>query len=367
MIIGKTSSNSNDFDQKFGAEYRKGTGHCGPTNPNHHFTEQTTSGVPKYSAPTYDSATELAKSVLSSSDMKVYGHPVLDYVNTLLPNGAPQGSRHKWMLKLSNDLLILLDDDAQKVKDILLSLQWVKDVTSERNMNELDRVIESAQKLKQKRESENLYELQPSRDMRRAIEKVTQRKYKTLVMEAHQKAMGCLDPAQRDEIILILERIGKELKKLTPHYSLMKLLFHRLKPKYYVAALFVGGALAMTLMTRCWYKFWSEPGRVCRLNCILELIGRSGSGKHIAVDLYNIMMQPMKKVDVTQIDALNAWNEEKDMKSGADKNKTARPKGIFRCMPQETSAAAIREAEMNAKEIIDEKDDQTVEKGVYGY
>ena len=356
MIIGKTSSNSNDFDQKFGAEYRKGTGHCGPTNPNHHFTEQTTSGVPKYSAPTYDSATELAKSVLSSSDMKVYGHPVLDYVNTLLPNGAPQGSRHKWMLKLSNDLLILLDDDAQKVKDILLSLQWVKDVTSERNMNELDRVIESAQKLKQKRESENLYELQPSRDMRRAIEKVTQRKYKTLVMEAHQKAMGCLDPAQRDEIILILERIGKELKKLTPHYSLMKLLFHRLKPKYYVAALFVGGALAMTLMTRCWYKFWSEPGRVCRLNCILELIGRSGSGKHIAVDLYNIMMQPMKKVDVTQIDALNAWNEEKDMKSGADKNKTARPKGIFRCMPQETSAAAIREAEMNAKEIIDEKE-----------
>lgn len=353
MIIGKTSSNSNEFDLKFGAEYRKGTGHCGPTNPNHHFTEQTTSGVPKYSVPTSDSATELVKSVLPTSDMKVYGHPVIDYISTLLPNGAPQGSRHPWMLKLSNDLLILLDDDAQKVKDILLSLQWVKDVTTERNMNELDRVIASAQKLKQKRESENLYELQPSRDMRRAIEKVTQRKYKTLVMEAHQKAMSSLDPAQRDDVTQMLERIGKELKKLTPNYSLMKLLFHRLKPKYYVAALFVGGAFCMTLMTRCWYKFWAEPGRKCRLNCILELIGRSGSGKHIAVDLYKILMLPMKKIDAAQIDALNAWNQEKDQKSGADKNKTPRPKGIYRCMPSETSAAAIREAEINAKEIVD--------------
>lgn len=353
MIIGKTYPNSNEFDLKFGAEYRKGTGHCGPTDPTHRFTEQTTSDIPNYSTPTSDSATELAKSVLPSSDMKVYGFPMIDYINTLLPNGAPQGSRHPWMLKLSNDLLILLDDDAQKVKDILLSLQWVKDVTTERNMNELDRVIASAQKLKQKRESENIYELQPSRDMRRAIEKVTQRKYKTLVMEAHQKAMSGLDPAQRDDITQMLERIGKELKKLSPHYSLMKLLFHRLKPKYYVAALFVGGAFCMTLMTRCWYKFWAEPGRKCRLNCILELIGRSGSGKHIAVDLYKILMEPMKKIDAAQIDALNAWNQEKDQKSGADKNKTPRPKGIYRCMPSETSAAAIREAEINAKEIVD--------------
>jgi hypothetical protein len=353
MIIGKTYSNSNEFDQKFGAEYRKGTGHCGPTNPDHHFTEQTTSDVPTYSKPTSDSATELAKSVLASSDMKVFGHPILDYISALLPNGAPQGSRHTWMLKLSNDLLILLDDDAQKVKDILLSLQWVKDVTNERNMNELDRVIESAQKLKQKRESENLYELQPSRDMRRAIEKVTQRKYKTLVMEAHQKAMSGLDPAQRDDITQLLERIGKELKKLFPYYPLLKLLCHRLKSKHYVAAMFVGGAFCMTLMTRCWYKFWAEPGRKCRLNCILELIGRSGSGKHIAVDLYGILMVPIKKIDAAQIDALNAWNQEKDQKSGADKNKTPRPKGIYRCMPSETSSAAVREAEINAKEIID--------------
>ena len=140
----------NEFELKFGEEYRKGQGHCGPTNPNNHFTSQVTSGTPTYSAPTTDDATTLAKSVLPVSHEMVFGHPVIAFIYTLLPNGAPEGSRHKWMLKLANDLLILCDDDVKKVKAILLSLQWVKDVTTERGMSELDRVIESAQKLKQK-------------------------------------------------------------------------------------------------------------------------------------------------------------------------------------------------------------------------
>ena len=65
------------------------------------------------------------------------------------------------------------------------------------------------------------------------------------------------------------------------------------------------------------------------------------------------MMTPVKKADQAQREALNRWNEERDQKSGGEKNKTPRPKGIFRCMPSETSAAAIREAQFNAKEIID--------------
>ena len=298
---------------------------------------------------------KLAKSVLTVSNEQLYGHPVVDYIYALLPDGAPVGGRHPWMLKLANDLLIMCDDDAEKVKEILLSLQWVKDVVDDpkRGTKELDNVIESAQKLKQKRESDNLYELLPSHEMRRAIEKVTQRKYKMLVLEAHQKAMGNMDPTQRDDITQMLERIGKELKKLFPYYPLLKLLCYKQKSKHYVAAMFVGGAFCMTLMTRCWYKFWAEPGRKCRLNCILELIGRSGSGKHIAVDLYKILMDPVKKTDEAQVTALNKWNEEKDQNSGANKNKTPRPQGVFRCMPSETSAAAIREAEFNAHETID--------------
>ena len=331
-------------EEKLPEGFKKGEKHYRPW--------EAASAIP---APEVNPEQEMAKSVLTVSKEKLYGHPVVDYIYALLPDGAPVGGRHPWMLKLAGDLLIMCDNDAQKVKEILLSLQWVRDVVDDpkRGMKELDNVIESAQKLKQKRESDNLYDLQPSREMRRAIEKVTKRKFKMLVLEAHQMAMGNLNPQQRDDVTEMLERIGKELKKLFPYYPLLKLLCHRQKSKHYVAAMFVGGAFCMTLMTRCWYKFWAEPGRRCRLNCILELIGRSGSGKHIAVDLYKILMEPVKKADETQVTALNKWNEEKDQNSGANKNKTPRPQGIFRCMPSETSAAAIREAEFNAHEDID--------------
>jgi len=125
------------------------------------------------------------------------------------------------------------------------------------------------------------------------------------------------------------------------------------KRKHYIAALLVGGAFCMTLCTRMWYKFWPAPGRLCRLNSLLALIGRMGSGKHIAVDLYQILMEPIKMADKAQVDALNKWNMEREQNSGASKNKTRRPNGIMRALPPETSAAGAREAEFNAHEEID--------------
>ena len=109
----------------------------------------------------------------------------------------------------------------------------------------------------------------------------------------------------------------------------------------------------MTLCTRMWYSFWSAPGRKCRLNSLLALIGRMGSGKHIAVDLYRILMEPVKVADQPQINALNAWNQEKDQNGGGTKNKKPRPIGVLRALPPETSAAGAREAECNAHEEID--------------
>ena len=99
----------------------------------------------------------------------------------------------------------------------------------------------------------------------------------------------------------MLERIGVRIERLFRYFELLSLLCHYSKRRHYVAALYVGGGFGMTLMTRCWYRFWSEPGRMCRLNSIVELIGRSGSGKHIAVDLYRLMMEPVKKSDAVQI------------------------------------------------------------------
>ena len=350
--------NGTEADRLYGAAYREGEGHCAPTNPENRFDEAT---VPVQSSiPEADGTTAVAgvgttprAAPVDDGPVTVFDHPVADYVNTLLPNGAPEGSRHKFALKLASDIIILCDGNLDRVRRVLLSLSWVQDVIRERGQDEIERILQTAQKRMQKREAENYNEPQPSKEMRQAIKLVTGRSYQQLNREARLTAEGLELAAADHDIMQMLENIGRDIEKLFPYFPVLRLLCYRLKRRQYIAALLVGGAFFMTLMTRCWYRSGMEPGRICRLNSILELIGRSGSGKHIAVDLYRLLMEPVKKSDMAQIDALNKWNQEKDMKGGGEKNQSPRPKGIFRCMPSETSAAAIREAEFNAKETID--------------
>ena len=345
-----------EFDEIYRAEYQKGDGHCLPTNPVNRFDETTTSAATKLATQVAPTPSALQPKVLTPEEqekhLQVFGHHISDFINTLYPNGAPVNTRHRSALKLASDLMILLDGDEALVAATLKNISWVQDVIKERGEKEIDDIIDSAKKQLKKRESENLYELRPSRDMQRAIEQLVHQKYSKLVAEARAKQLGGNVPVA-DDVTLMLERMGRKLQPFIKHYPLLRLLCYKLKPKHYIAAMFVGGAFAMVLMTRCWYRFWAEPSRRCRLNGIIELIGRSGSGKHMAVDIYEIMMEPIKKADAPQIEALNRWNAENAQKNGSSKNKNPRPTGIMRSMPAETSAAGIREAEYNAKETID--------------
>lgn len=345
-----------DFDEKFRADYLTAdSANYKPTNPANAFDGEAKSPT----TPAASTAPQEVRQPVPPADPTpaqqptVFGHPVVDYINTIYPSGAPEGSRHKSALRLASDLMIMLDGNEQLVHTALEQLPWVKAVIAERGQKEVDDIIDSARRLLKKRESENLYELQPSKEMRAAVKTVTGRDYKVLLREERAQAAGKTGAEAADDVTAMLERIGRRLERLMKYYVLMALLCHHLKRRHYAAAVFVGGGFGMTLMTRMWYRFWAEPSRRCRLNSIVELIGRSGSGKHIAVYLYRLMMQPVKKSDAAQIEALNRWNLERDQKSGGEKNKTPRPTGILRCLPSEASAAAIREAEFNAKEVID--------------
>ena len=356
----KQENKSKEFNEKFLGSYQQEQ--SDPTNKNHHFDSEAVVNGEQVTNPTTATpaaAQELAASVTKPAvnlDLTAFGYPITDFTNALLPNGAPVGSRHKSAIKLAYDLLIICDGDVKKVLALMMQLQWVKDVVAERGQKELDDIMDAAQKLKHKREGEQLNDLQPSKDMQRAIKQVTGRSYNVLLSELRKQAMAAGGEVSQDDIIKLLENIGSEIEKLFPRYPLLKLLCHRLPRKHYIAALLVGGAFMMTLMTRCWYRFWPAPGRQCRLNSLLALIGRPGSGKHMAVQLYEILMEPIRKADQVQIDALNRWNLEKDQNSGASKNKSPRPNGIYRALPSETSAAGAREAETNAKEMIDGKE-----------
>ena len=356
----KQENKSKEFNEKFLGSYQQEQ--SDPTNKNHHFDSEAVVNGEQVTNPataTPAASQELTASVTKPAvnlDLTAFGYPITDFTNALLPNGAPVGSRHKSAIKLAYDLLIICDGDVKKVLALMMQLQWVKDVVAERGQKELDDIMDAAQKLKHKREGEQLNDLQPSKDMQRAIKQVTGRSYNVLLSELRKQAMAASGEVSQDDIIKLLENIGSEIEKLFPRYPVLKLLCHRLPRKHYIAALLVGGAFMMTLMTRCWYRFWPAPGRQCRLNSLLALIGRPGSGKHMAVQLYEILMEPIRKADQVQIDALNRWNLEKDQNSGASKNKSPRPNGIYRALPSETSAAGAREAETNAKEMIDGKE-----------
>lgn len=349
----------NEFERQYGDSYRQGEGHCTPTHPENRFDEapaSVESSTPKaVEGASAEDAKALAQAVMSKDEAPVtaFGQPVVDYINEMLPNGAPEGSRHKFALKVASDVILLCDGNLDLVRRVLLSLPWVQDIVKERGMDEIERILQTAQKRMLKREAENYNEPQPSKEMRQAIKAVTGRSYSQLIREARLTAEGRELAAAEDDVMTMLENIGRDVEKLFPYFPVLQLLCHHLKRRHYIAALLVGAAFFMTLMTRCWYRSGMEPGRICRLNSILELIGRSGTGKHIAVDLYRLLMEPIKMSDKAQIDALNNFNAEREQNNGGAKNKSPRPKGVFRCMPSETSAAAIREAEYNAVEMID--------------
>ncbi len=344
LLFGSETDDEGDSEMErlYGERYRQGRGSCAPIHSENRFHEDKPSSTQPLVNVESNQQTSAQPSEKKDLPL-VFGHHPLEYVNMLLPHGVPEGSRHKMGIKLAYDLIILRDGDLDAVRQDLLQLDFINDIVKERGQKEIESMLKSAKKLMERKEQEYISSPQPSKDMRRAIEVVTGQSYNYLVREVTKQIMGNLNNVSDAELMKFLNRLGLEIKKLFPRYPLLELFCHGLKPKHYVAALFVGSAYAMTLMTRCWYNFYGAPGRNCRLNCILELIGRMGSGKHILVDFYNLMMPPIKKADQVQIDALNQWNQQQVQNSGASKNKTPRPTGIYRCLPCETSAAAIRD------------------------
>ena len=345
-----------EFDRQYGDSYREGN--SAATNSDHQLpgnaaapSESTQSVTP---AASDEAAKELASQVAPKDVVQtkylVFGYDPEDFFNAMFPNGP--NCRHDAARDFFNDCIVMYDGNWELARNKLLMLKSVQELIKERGMTEIDRIVEGGRKLFQKRESENFNSPQPSKEMRKAIKQVTGRDYSALKREQRVVEQGQAVGMQQ-EILQTLENIGAEFAKLVPYFTLLKLLFFRMRPKYYPAVFFVGGGFATTLLARCFYYFWPKPGKKNRLASLVFLIGRMGGMKSVAVDLEEIMMEPIHKSDAPQIAALNASNAEREQNNGGAKSKNPRPTGIYRALPPETSTAALREAEANAHEEID--------------
>ena len=145
---------------------------------------------------------------------------------------------------------------------------------------------------------------------------------------------------------------GTQIEALSEDYPILKDICKGLKRNQYPAALFVGGGLLMTLMTRCTYRFYHRPEELRRLNNSTLIIGDPASGKSFATRLFKLLAAPIIAADQVGKDAINAYREQMRTK-GANKEKPKKPKVVVRIHPARTSNAQFIQDMVNAKEEVD--------------
>ena len=150
---------------------------------------------------------------------------------------------------------------------------------------------------------------------------------------------------------------GSQIEALSEDYPLLKDICKGLKRNQYPAAMFVGGGLLMTLMTRCTYRFYHRPEELRRLNNSTLIIGDPASGKSFATRLFKLLAAPIVAADKVGKDAINAYREQMRTK-GANKEKPKKPKVIVRVHPARTSNAQFIQDMVNSVENVDGEDMQ---------
>ena len=145
---------------------------------------------------------------------------------------------------------------------------------------------------------------------------------------------------------------GEQIEGMFEDYPILKDVCKGLKRNQYPAALFVGGGLLMTLMTRCTYRFYHRPEELRRLNNSTLIIGDPASGKSFATRLYKLLAAPIIATDKIGKDAINAYREQMRTK-GANKEKPKKPKAIVRVHPARTSNAQFIQDMVNSVEEVD--------------
>ena len=145
---------------------------------------------------------------------------------------------------------------------------------------------------------------------------------------------------------------GAQIEGMMEDFPLLKDICKGLKKNQYPAAMFVGGGLLMTLMTRCTYRFYHRPEELRRLNNSTLIIGDPASGKSFATRLFKLLASPIVAADKVGKDAINAYREQMRTK-GANKEKPKKPKVIVRIHPARTSNAQFIQDMVNSVEEVD--------------
>ena len=327
---------NNEFAEKYDAEYR--AGHSGAAAP-----------AAVANASDKQGSVESGQVADESVPLKWRGYDVQSIIDARYAAKLPcaaDSNRHNESLKLATDLLLMLDGDKAVVQRIVEAQSWVKEIIDERDENVAQTVSSAAECVAQK-EKKYASSL-PSKAMLTAIQTATGKTFLEITKAQAQTAMTLKD----DDMAQWLWDWGVQIEALSEEFPLLKDICKGLKKNQYPAALFVGGGLLMTLMTRCTYRFYHRPEELRRLNNSTLIIGDPASGKSFATRLFKLLAAPIIAADKVGKDAINAYRELMKTK-GANKEKPKKPKVVVRVHPARTSNAQFIQDMVNAVEVVD--------------
>ena len=345
-----------EFDKRFTPQYRDKK-----TQPLHH---QFPSGDGadsgnrvKAAAVAHQKGKSGSEDVGNVDDVKVSvkwrGYDLQSIIDSRYASHVPcaaDSNRHNESLKLATDLLIMLDGDKTRVQQIVEAQPWVQEIIAERD-EDVAKTVESAAECVAQKEKKTPRPY-PSKAMQEAILKVAGRNYSSIISDVVQD-----DGKPSDQMMVRLERWGEEIEALFPYFPLLKDVCADLKRSQYPVALFVTGGVLMTLMTRCWYRFYHKAYKERRLNCSLFVIGNPGTGKSAADDICEILSAPMESADKAGKQALNKYKED-SKKRATNKEGKDKPKGLIRIHPARTANGQFITDMINAKEVVAGKEMQ---------
>ena len=267
---------------------------------------------------------------------------------------AADSNRHNESLKLATDLMLMLDGDKALVQQVVEAQPWVQEIIEERGEN-VEQTVESAAGCIAEKEKKYASSL-PSKAMQEAIKAACGRNYQEIIRgDKETGRQGVQD--NTPDINQKLDGWGMEIESMFGEFPMLRDICKGLKRTQYTAAVFVAGGVLMTLMTRCWYRFYHRPQQERRLNCALFIIGNPASNKSMAGDICDILILPIEDADKAGKAALNRYK--RDMKKkAANKEGKEKPQSIIRIHPARTSNGQLIEDMINAKEIVDGKEMQ---------
>ena len=254
----------------------------------------------------------------------------------------------------------MLDRDGARTLAMLRRQKWVQDIISERG-EDVGRTVTDAADYVAATESQYAkqgknWTPQPSKEMQKAVEEVAGMAWKEIVSGADgQTASDPKNPG--GEMEAQLKKWGDEIEGLFGDFPMLRDVCAGLKKAQYPAAVFVAGGVLMTLMTRCWYRFYHKPYVERRLNCSLYIIGHPASNKSMADDICKQLLAPVTAADKAGLAALNNYKQD-SKKKAANKEGKDRPQGIIRIHPARTSNGQLIQDMLNAHETIDGKEIQ---------